>query len=87
MSRLKIGHIRLTHEYLMSGDNQRYCPDCIVPLTVYHIIMKCPSFVESRRKYLGQPQHLKEVLGDEGLVLAGGSLYSFLVKRNIIDKI
>ena len=87
LSRLRIGHIRLTHEYLMIGDNQRYCPDCIVPLTIYHIIMECSSLVESRRKYLGQPQQLKEVLGDEGPVLASGSLYSLLVETNIIDKI
>ena len=60
LSRLMIDHIRLTHEYLMSGDNQRYCPNCIVPLTVYHVIKEYPSLVESRSKYLGQPQQLKK---------------------------
>ena len=82
LNRLRIGHIRLTQEYLISGDNQRYCPDCIVPLTVYHISV---LRLLKATKYLGQPQLLKEVLGDKGPVLARGSLYSFLVETNVID--
>ena len=58
----------------MSGEDQKYCMDCIVQLTVQHIIIECPSFGESRR-HLRRSQDLKEVLGDGGPVEAGGALY------------
>ena len=87
LTRLRIGHTRITHEYLMSGENQKYCMDCIVPLTVQHIIIECPSFDESRRRHLGRPQNLKEVLGDAGPVEAGGALYLFLWEIQLFNRI
>ena len=38
LSRLRIGHCTITHSYLMNGDDPPYCDDCIVPLTVKHIL-------------------------------------------------
>ena len=34
LARLRIGHTRLTHSYLMSGEYQPYCDDCLVPLYI-----------------------------------------------------
>jgi len=38
---LKIGHSRLTHSYLLSGENQPTCASCDAPLTVKHIFLDC----------------------------------------------
>ena len=43
LCRLRIGHTRLTHSYLLSRDPQPYCEDCLVPLTVIHILAECPT--------------------------------------------
>ena len=48
LCRLRIGHTRLTHGYLMCQDPPPYCSDCIVPLTVRHILIECPSLNELR---------------------------------------
>ena len=52
LARLRIGHTRLTHSYLMSGEFQPYCDDCLVPLTVRHLLVGCPSLVELRQRFL-----------------------------------
>ena len=52
LTRLRIGHTCLTHSYLMSGEYQPYCGDCLVPLTVRHLLVECPSFVGPRQRFL-----------------------------------
>jgi len=34
VNRLRLGHCRLTHSYMMSGDDQPVCESCRLPLTV-----------------------------------------------------
>ena len=49
--RLRIGHTHFSHSFLMSGDNQPYCDDCLVPLTVKHLLVECPSMLEFRNMH------------------------------------
>ena len=42
VARLRIGHSRLTHGHLMEARPQDYCMDCIVPLSVEHVLVDCP---------------------------------------------
>jgi len=49
--RLRIGHTRLTHSYLLSGTDQPECLACHCPLTVEHILIECPALTSSRNKY------------------------------------
>ena len=53
LSRLHIGHTRLTHRFLMEKLPQPHCEDCIVPLTVRHLLVECPSYCDERHKFLG----------------------------------
>ena len=46
LCRLRIGHTRLIHGYLMCQDSQPCCSDCVVPLTVRHVVLECPSLNE-----------------------------------------
>ena len=42
----------LTHGYLMSGDYQPFCQDCLVSLTVRHFLIEYPSFEDARCRHL-----------------------------------
>ncbi|MPC73411.1 hypothetical protein E2C01_067739 [Portunus trituberculatus] len=39
LARLRIGHTYLTQKYLLTRDPQPYCDDCLVPLTVRHLLV------------------------------------------------
>ena len=49
--RLRIGHTRVTHKYLLSGDSQPLCDKCQCSLTVKHILLECCSLKDVREKY------------------------------------
>ena len=51
INRLRIGHTRLTHSYLLAGGDQPQCVTCQCPLTVKHILIECPDFRDIRNKY------------------------------------
>ena len=44
LTRLRIGHtkLKLSHKYLMERDNQPFCGDCILLLTILHILTEFP---------------------------------------------
>lgn len=48
LCRLRIGHTRLTHGHLMERRPAPYCDDCLVPLTVAHVLSECPSYEDTR---------------------------------------
>ena len=43
LTRLRIGHTKATHQYLMERLYQPYCEDSLVPLTFKHFLAECPS--------------------------------------------
>jgi len=51
LRRLRIGHTRVTHKYLLSGDSQPLCDECKCSLTVKHILLECCSLKDVREKY------------------------------------
>jgi len=51
INRLRIGHTRLTHCYLLSGDDQPVCSACQSPLTVKHFLTECVNFAAIRSRY------------------------------------
>jgi len=51
LNRLRIGHSRLTHSYLLSGDDSPTCQSCRIPLTVKHILVECANLRDIREKY------------------------------------
>ncbi|MPC65066.1 hypothetical protein E2C01_059190 [Portunus trituberculatus] len=46
LAQLRIGHTYLTQRYLLTRDPQPYCDDCLVPLTMRHLLEECPSLIE-----------------------------------------
>jgi len=51
LRRLRIGHTRVTHKYLLSGDSQPLCDKCKCSLTVKRILLECCSLKHVREKY------------------------------------
>ncbi|MPC66550.1 hypothetical protein E2C01_060699 [Portunus trituberculatus] len=41
----------LTQRFLLTRDPQPYCDDCLVPLTVRHLLLECPSLIELRHAH------------------------------------
>ena len=51
LTRLRIGHTKATHQYLMEQGPVPYCQDCLVPLSVKHFLAECPSHSDVRVHY------------------------------------
>ena len=51
LNRLRIGHTRLTHSFLLSGDDLPECGSCQCPLTVKHILVECVDLKDVRNKH------------------------------------
>ena len=52
LSRIRIGHTRLTHSYLMSKEEPPQCDYCKTALTVEHIMVDCHKFNNAREQNL-----------------------------------
>ena len=87
LTRLRIGHTRLTHGHLMSTPHEDVprCVSCNTVLTVKHILSDCRLFSLARNLYF-KNRTLKDILEDSNKF----SLYrilAFLRKTNLICKI
>ncbi|GFO27263.1 ribonuclease hi [Plakobranchus ocellatus] len=51
MCRLRVGHTWLTQSYLLKNEEQPFCYACDSLYTVRHILIECPDFQDTRRKY------------------------------------
>ncbi|XP_023210409.1 uncharacterized protein LOC111613293, partial [Centruroides sculpturatus] len=83
LSRLRIGHTRLTHQYLLKGEEQPVCEYCNCILSVKHILCNCTAFDVSRRQHFGNAS-LREILGQRPNV---DKLLNFLKVNNIYKHI
>ena len=90
--RLRIGHTRLTHKYLMSGDHQPFCEDCLVPLTIKHLIVECPSLGDIRRRFLSEGLGedgryiLAKILGEDVMYGSSG-IFKFMTEAGLLSKV
>jgi hypothetical protein len=62
INRLRIGHTRVTHGYLMEKTEPPICRSCNSPMTVKHIIIHCQIFTEARKE-CKMPDNLYETIG------------------------
>ncbi|GFO24180.1 Gag-Pol polyprotein [Plakobranchus ocellatus] len=51
MCRLRVGHTWLTQNYLLKNEERPLCYACDSLYTVRHILIECPDFQDTRRKY------------------------------------
>ena len=50
-ARLRIGHTRITHSYLLKREEPPYCFGCDTLFTVRHFLLECGDFSHIRNKY------------------------------------
>ena len=51
ISRLRIGHIRLTHSFILKQEPQPQCLTCQTNCTVKHILIECRAFDVIRKRF------------------------------------
>ena len=85
LCRLRIGHTTLTHGFLMDRGEMPYCEYCVVPLTVYHIIMECPEYNQERLIFGINRNNYRAIMSN--LCDDGGPLKQFLCDINMLNKI
>ncbi|KAG5892062.1 hypothetical protein JTB14_022720 [Gonioctena quinquepunctata] len=51
ITRLRTGHTKYTHEHLLTGDEEKKCDMCQVPVSVKHFSSECPKFVKQLQDY------------------------------------
>ena len=87
LTRLRIGHTRLTHGFLMSTPRQSFplCPTCNVRLTILHIFTLCPDFARLRFRYFGN-KTLSQILS-EGPAFSINKIMSFLKSSDLYDSV
>ena len=94
LTRLRIGHSKLTHQYLMEKREQPYCNDCIVPLTIKHVIAECPSYSDIRNRIfpetidMSHNEKLKEILSEKAnSTFNVENILNFLRQCNLYEEI
>ena len=83
LTRLRIGHCKLTHEYLLKGENPPRCQTCNVPLSIQHILLDCQKVQESRNKYLKNSNNMKMLFE----TTAKRDIISFLQETHLFMKL
>ena len=88
LARLRIGHTRLTHSYLMTRSSPTLCSTCQSPLSVSHILLTCPKYISARTTAfphltsLLRPPNLKDIL-KESQHFHPDNIISFLKHTNL----
>ena len=85
--RLRMGHTRLTHEFIVKGQPPPECEHCLLPLTTKHILVDCWFFRPQRQLFgFPGPPSLKEVFSGN-MTGYQGPLHNFLHQTGLINKI
>ena len=92
LCRLRLGHTRFTHSFLLDHDPPPLCAHCASPLSVRHILVDCPTFTTQRRILVtacqrhGLPLRLKSLLGDQHDDIID-SVFSFLRDCHLLKRL
>ena len=92
LCRLRIGHSRLAHGFLMARGPQPFCDDCLVPLTVRHLLVECPSLGDLGRRYLSKSltdlgnYDIAKILGEDVTFKSSG-IFNFVEEAGFLAKL
>ena len=86
LTRLRIGHTRLTHEHLMKSPhgNPPICAECQCQISIKHIFIECKKYEHYRQIF--KKNNLKDILG-ESENFSFYSILTFLKQTNLITRI
>ena len=82
LTRLRIGHTRLTNSYLLKREDQPFCISCNEPFTVKHFLIDCIEFSHVRRQFF-QTNDLRYLFEN----VSNDSILMFLKHINLFNKV
>ena len=82
LARLRLGHTRVTHSYLLQGEEHPQCVGCDAPFTVRHFLLECGDFAQVRNNCF-HVDNMKELFQDIHI----DSIMTFLRQINLFNKI
>ena len=82
LTRLRIGHSRLTHKHFLLNEEFPECIPCDCPLTIKHVLIECVDTADIRRQYFNCID-LKTLFNS----VAGGTILAYLSEINLISQI
>ena len=82
MARLRLGHTKVKHSYLLLGDEQPHCVCCDAPFTVRHFLLECGVFAQVRNNCF-RVENMKQLFQDIHI----DSIMTFLRQINLFNKI
>ena len=82
LARLRIGHTRITHSYLLKREEPPYCFGCDTLFTVRHFLLECGDFSHIRNKYF-HVDTIKQLLNDVPI----DNVFLFLKEINLFNKL
>ena len=83
LTRLRIGHTRLTHGFLLTSGDERqvpFCHTCRSTVTVKHVLVDCLNFSQERGRCGLAGKSMSELLGESCVV---SDLMRFLQLANL----
>ena len=81
LARLRLGHTRVTHSYLLQGEEQPQCVCCDAPFTVRHFLLECGDFAQVRNNCF-HVDNMKQLFQD----IHVDSIMTFLRQINFLIK-
>ena len=84
LTRLRIGHTYMTHNFILEGSSAPVCAHCDRLLSVEHILVRCLKFVNQRRRYHLDDKSVADILGDD---LEIDSLVGYLQAIGLFNEI
>ena len=82
LARLRIGHTRITHSYLLKREEPPYCFGCDTLFTVRHFLLECGDFSHIRNKYF-HVDTIKQLFNDVPI----DNVFLFLKEINLFNKL
>ena len=82
LTRLRIGHTRLTHKHYLLNEDFPECIACDSPMTVKHILIECADTALTRELYFNC-NDLKTLFNS----VAGDTILSYLSEINLLSKL
>ena len=82
LARLRLGHTRVTHAYLLLGEEQPQCVGYDTPFIVRHFLLECGDFAQVRNNCF-HVENMKQLFQDIHI----DSIMTFLRQINIFNKI
>ena len=82
LARLRLGHTRVMHSYLLSGEENQQCIGCDAPFTVRHFLLEYGDFAQVRNNCF-HVENMKELFQDIHI----DSIMTFLRQINLFNKI